>query len=181
MAASNVYLVPIDFSKTSLTALDYAVRLARENKMELQLIHVIPAPPPLTMENGAADFLQDYYDPSEKSAVKQLKRLAQRKKLGSGKHRFVVIKRGEPARVIADHAKKSRASLIIMGSHGRTGLKRLMLGSIAERTLRYARCPVLIVKVGVGLWRRRAAANPSREKPMARVMTCVVPLDFSSS
>jgi hypothetical protein len=45
-----------------------------------------------------------------------------------------------------DYAKEIRASMIIMGSHGRTGFRRLMLGSIAERTLRYAECPVLIVK-----------------------------------
>ncbi len=51
-----------------------------------------------------------------------------------------------PGGMIADLARRSRASMIIMGSHGRTGLQRLMLGSIAERTLRYAKCPVLIVK-----------------------------------
>ena len=50
------------------------------------------------------------------------------------------------ADVIVRHAKKLRASMIIMGSHGRTGLRRLLLGSVAERTLRYAKCPVLIVK-----------------------------------
>jgi nucleotide-binding universal stress UspA family protein len=43
-------------------------------------------------------------------------------------------------------AKKLKASMIVMGSHGRTGVSRLMLGSVAERTLRYAECPVLIVK-----------------------------------
>jgi nucleotide-binding universal stress UspA family protein len=48
--------------------------------------------------------------------------------------------------VIVNQAKKARAAMIIMGSHGRTGLKRLVVGSVAERTLRYARCPVLIVK-----------------------------------
>jgi nucleotide-binding universal stress UspA family protein len=58
----------------------------------------------------------------------------------------VIVQRGDPARVIANQAKKTRARMIVMGSHGRTGLKRLVLGSVAERTLRYARCPVLIVK-----------------------------------
>jgi nucleotide-binding universal stress UspA family protein len=51
-----------------------------------------------------------------------------------------------PAEVIARQAKKLHASMIIMGSHGRTGLQRLLLGSVAERTLRLAGCPVLIVK-----------------------------------
>jgi nucleotide-binding universal stress UspA family protein len=48
--------------------------------------------------------------------------------------------------VIARQAKRLRVSMIIMGSHGRTGLHRFLLGSVAERTLRYASCPVLIVK-----------------------------------
>ena len=50
------------------------------------------------------------------------------------------------ADIIVRQAKKLRASMIVMGSHGRTGLSRLLLGSVAERTLRYATCPVLIVK-----------------------------------
>jgi nucleotide-binding universal stress UspA family protein len=50
------------------------------------------------------------------------------------------------ADVIAKQAKKLRAAMIVMGSHGRTGLQRFLLGSVAERTLRYADCPVLIVK-----------------------------------
>lgn len=60
--------------------------------------------------------------------------------------RFVLIKGRDPARGIAAQARKSRVSMIIMGAHGRTGLKRLVLGSVAEKTLRHARCPVLIVK-----------------------------------
>jgi nucleotide-binding universal stress UspA family protein len=50
------------------------------------------------------------------------------------------------AEIIAQQARKLRATMIIMGSHGRTGLQRFLIGSVAERTLRYARCPVLIVK-----------------------------------
>lgn len=146
MAASKTYLVPVDFSKTSLTALDYAVRLARENKMRIQLLHVIPAPPSFSMADETAGFLRDYYDFSERNALKQLENLARRKNLRPGNYSFIITKRGDPARAIADQAKKARASMIIMGSHGRTGLKRLMLGSVAERTLRYAECPVLIVK-----------------------------------
>ncbi|OGQ54809.1 MAG: hypothetical protein A2W66_12895 [Deltaproteobacteria bacterium RIFCSPLOWO2_02_56_12] len=69
-----------------------------------------------------------------------------RKHLKPGQCRSMLIRGVDPGRTIADLARRSRASMIIMGSHGRTGLQRLMLGSIAERTLRYAKCPVLIVK-----------------------------------
>lgn len=146
MAASKTYLVPVDFSKTSETALNYAIRLARENKMKLQLLHAIPPPPAVSMADETGQFLQDYYNFTEKDALKRLKKLAQREYLRSVGQRPVILKRGDPAHVIADQAKKSRASMIIMGSHGRSGLKRLMLGSVAERTLRYAECPVLVVK-----------------------------------
>ena len=79
-------------------------------------------------------------------ARRQMDQLVRKKKLEAGRFQAVIIHRGDPAQRIADHAKKARASMIVMGSHGRTGLRRLMLGSVAERTLRYARCPVLIVK-----------------------------------
>jgi nucleotide-binding universal stress UspA family protein len=84
-------------------------------------------------------------------ARSEINKLVRRKKLKSGSFKTVIVKRGDPAQVIAREAKKSRAAMIVMGSHGRTGLKRLVLGSVAERTLRYARCPVLIVKKFIAL------------------------------
>lgn len=81
-----------------------------------------------------------------KDAEKQMKDLVKRKKLNPGEYRTVILRRGDPATMIANQAKRSRVSMIVMGSHGRTGFKRLVLGSVAERTLRYAWCPVLIVK-----------------------------------
>lgn len=144
MAASETYLVPVDFSKTLEIALDYAIRLARALNAKLQLLHAVP-PPTLPIGDEKAEFLRQYYDSSENDAIKRLTNLVGRKKLGSGKQ-LIIVRTGDPARVIADQAQKSRASMIIMGSHGRTGLERLMLGSVAERTIRYAKCPVPIVK-----------------------------------
>jgi nucleotide-binding universal stress UspA family protein len=77
---------------------------------------------------------------------KQMKRLVKRKKLKPAECRVLILKGGDPATMIANQARRSRVSMIVMGSHGRTGFKRLILGSVAERTLRYASCPVLIVK-----------------------------------
>ncbi|MEW6587059.1 MAG: universal stress protein [Nitrospirota bacterium] len=59
-----------------------------------------------------------------------------------------LVKEGEPHEVITSAAKESEAGIIVMGSHGRTGLKRLLMGSVAERVLGYAPCPVLIVRSG---------------------------------
>ena len=73
-------------------------------------------------------------------------KLLQRKKMKPMKYRVVFERATDIGWAIARQAKKLRASVIVMGSHGRTGLQRLLLGSVAERTLRYAECPVLIVK-----------------------------------
>jgi nucleotide-binding universal stress UspA family protein len=97
-------------------------------------------------EGGTADMVLELQRAMEESAEKGMKRLVSRKQLRRGQYRSLIVRGGDPARVIAGRAKRSRASMIIMGSHGRTGLKRFMLGSVAERTLRYADCPVLIVK-----------------------------------
>ena len=75
-----------------------------------------------------------------------MKKLIRRLRLKPAEYRPVFVRGTDVALAIKAEAKKSRASMIIMGSQGRAGLGRLMLGSVAERTLRYVRCPVLIVK-----------------------------------
>jgi nucleotide-binding universal stress UspA family protein len=57
-----------------------------------------------------------------------------------------IVREGKPYQVIADTARDQKAGLIVMGSHGRTGLKRLLMGSVTERVIGHAPCPVLVVK-----------------------------------
>ena len=142
MPASKTYLVPVDFSKGSEFALNHAIKLAGASKGKLLLVHVLSMTFAFPME---VDF-SDIFDILEKDAREKMRKLVQRKHLKPGQCRSMLIRGVDPGRTIADLARRSRASMIIMGSHGRTGLQRLMLGSIAERTLRYAKCPVLIVK-----------------------------------
>jgi nucleotide-binding universal stress UspA family protein len=142
MAAAKTYLVPLDFSKCSEKALTHAVRLARENRGKLLLVHVITEPASMV----PVQFREDYFNALEKEALQLGRRSAGRHKLKADNYRFVALRGGDAARLIAGQAKKSRVSMIVMGSHGRTGLGRLILGSVAEKTLRYADCPVLIVK-----------------------------------
>lgn len=142
MAKSNVYLVPVDFSKTSEIALNQAIKLARENKGRLVLLHVIADP-----ARGVPFFLRArYYAELEREAQRSFSKLRLDRRLSKRRCRFVIVRGPNPGRLIAKQAERSRAAMIIMGSHGRTGLKRLVLGSVAERTVRYAECPVLIVK-----------------------------------
>lgn len=142
MATSKTYLVPVDFSKGSEAALRFAVRLAKRDRSKLIVLHVVSAVFAFPLEAGFFDIIQRL----EQDARQALAKFAKRLRLKPSAFRPRLIRAAEPASAIADQAKKSHAAMIIMGSHGRTGLQRLMLGSVAERTLRYARCPVLIVK-----------------------------------
>ena len=139
---SNIYLVPLDFSRDSEKAFDYALALARERNGKLVALHVAPAELIYPPTGGRFDF----YRLLERDAREHFSRLAKRKKLKPEDCRFIVARGTNFAEVIVRQAKKIRVAMIIMGSHGRTGLQRLLLGSVAERTLRYAECPVLIVK-----------------------------------
>jgi nucleotide-binding universal stress UspA family protein len=142
MATAKTYLVPVDFSKGSEIALKHAIKMARDNNGRVLLVHVISTTFAFPLEVGFSDI----FDAMEKDAQRGIKKLAQRVRLRPREYRSILTTGGDTARLIADLAKKYRAYMIIMGSHGRTGLRRLMLGSVAERTLRYAECPVLIVK-----------------------------------
>ena len=140
--ASKTYLVPVDFSKGSEAALDSAIRIAKQHRGKLLLLHVISTAFAFPPETGFADI----FEALEKNARESMQRLIRRKRLKPRQCRSMLIAGVNPADVIAAAAKKSRAAMIVMGSHGKTGFQRFMLGSVAERTLRYAHCPVLIVK-----------------------------------
>jgi universal stress protein A len=136
---SKTYLVAVDFSKGSDIAFQHALRISRENNGKLVLLHVLNE----NMFHPRRIWPKSH---TEKQARDGLKRMVAKSGLEPGEYRFVIVWGRDMARTIASHAKKLHASMIIMGSHGRTGLTRLMLGSVAERTLRYAECPVLVVK-----------------------------------
>lgn len=139
---AKTYIVPVDFSKGSEAALDHAIRLAKENRAKLVLLHVVSTNFAFPLEAG----FPEIFDALEKNARDGMKKLVRRKRLKAGRYRALLVTGFNPADVIAATAKRLGASMIVMGSHGRTGLQRFMIGSVAERTLRYARCPVLIVK-----------------------------------
>jgi universal stress protein A len=148
MASVKTYLVPIDFSKSSEAALSYAVGEARNDSGKLFLLHVIPTSA-YTLAGtggGAPGMYVDYIKIAEESAEKEMQKLIKKYHLKPNEYRSKIVRGGDPPDVIAKQAKKARAAMIIMGSHGRTGVSRLFLGSVAERTLRYAACPTLIVK-----------------------------------
>lgn len=142
MATLKRYLVPVDFSRGSDKAFDHALKLARESRAKLIALHVVPVE---MVYSPIADQF-DLYDLMERETRENFRKFLKRKRLQPKDCGLALARGTDFGRVIARQAKRLRASMIIMGSHGRTGLHRFLLGSVAERTLRYASCPVLIVK-----------------------------------
>jgi universal stress protein A len=160
-------LVPVDFSSDSLKALAYARDFAGLFGAELSILHVVepiyyatPADMYVTTPN-----LTMLLEEQRRVGARQLARLAAEleKKGQSGR---TMLKTGAPAQVIIDTARSTRADLIIMATHGRTGLAHMLMGSVAEKVVRGAACPVLTVRRGVGK-RRRARKTALRGRKRA--------------
>jgi nucleotide-binding universal stress UspA family protein len=137
-------LVPVDFSPHAERALDYAITLARKLPARLLLLHVIHALPLGVTEMGSAlpeAYLQDIESEVRQSLGKYLQRLSE-----AGLEGEIAIVHGVPFEEITQIAKAREVHLIVMGTHGRTGLEHLFLGSVAEKVVRLAACPVLVTR-----------------------------------
>ncbi len=133
-------VVPFDFSDHALQAINKALHLAK-NPQQIHVLHVLPFMIPTepgvvwaTIDDGsrithALESLRDAL-PVDKFGNVQLD-----------------VRLGDPGQVVADRADELGAELIVVGSHGRTGFTRLVLGSVAERVTRLAHCAVLVVKL----------------------------------
>jgi nucleotide-binding universal stress UspA family protein len=139
--AKKSVLVPIDFSDASLAALEEALSLV-DSPSHVHAIHVLAD---LTSE---ADFIREAMSLDErKNSAEAL--LAAKLTAAGAEGVEPIIREGSAGEVIAGVAKDLGCDLIVMPSHGRQGLSRLLLGSVAERVLRLAPCPVLVIR-GMG-------------------------------
>jgi universal stress protein A len=140
-------LVPTDFSPPSDAALDYARILAAKFGSALQVLHVIDDP------TAASEFVPDGFAASTDSIRAGLVAHS-RERLDAlvtavdraRYHAHIETLFGGPAQTIVDYALAVGAGLIVMGTHGRTGLAHLLMGSVAEQVVRTAPCPVLTVR-----------------------------------
>jgi nucleotide-binding universal stress UspA family protein len=148
-------LVPLDFSDCSQVAFDCGARLAREFHSELLLVHVIdPMCYPLGDEYGGVHSAR-LMEEERASAESEMNKLARNEKARCS----VRIAEGSPAREICQLAKRD-VDLIIAPTHGRTGLGHVLIGSVAERVVRHANCPVLVIPVRGKL--KTGRARPAR-------------------
>ncbi len=132
-------LVPVDFSADSLAAIEVG-RMLVDQPEHLHVVHVLIDLAPL--EAG------EVWGVADPRARTEQAELSLREKLSAshltGVHSAVLL--GEPAHGIANYAQEKNIELIVIPSHGRTGITRLLIGSVAERVVRLAHCPVLVLR-----------------------------------
>ena len=140
-------LLPTDFSECAAHAVPVAAQLARGAGARLLCLHVVEPVVPAVGWSPVAEPLPlaDISERLEDSATRELPKLARTAEC-AGLDVEEVIAHGEPASEIVRVAKERGADLIVISSHGRTGLGRILFGSTAESVVRYAHCPVLVVK-----------------------------------
>jgi nucleotide-binding universal stress UspA family protein len=162
MAAIRRIVHATDFSPASRPAFSRALDLARANRAELVVLHVMTTPILYTPEGYA---LPQTYDrllaDTQAAARKQLDRLVAGAKARGVRARGVLLEGVAHDRIVRA-ARSARADLLVIGTHGRTGLARLFLGSVASRVIATATCPVLSVRARTRSGPPRAAAGRRR-------------------
>ena len=132
-------LFPTDFSTASDAALIHAENFAKQSSATLVVLHV--EEPPLAY--GGGELYYGLPEPSSERILEMLKNVCPHDSDISFEHRLVM---GDPASEIVRVAKEEHPELIVLGTHGRTGLSRILMGSVAEAVVRHAPCPVLIYR-----------------------------------
>ena len=167
MMIKNI-LCAIDRSPSSLQAFGYAIAVAKWQSARLDLLEVIEeAPPP-----GASRAPKSNVVPNEtrRALERDLRRVLTARRASDVKVE-ISMRKGNVVQEILAHARTTRSDLLVIGTHGRGGVQRLVLGSVAEKVLRLATCPVLTLRSGVRLARR--SRSPFK--------TILCPTDFSAA
>jgi nucleotide-binding universal stress UspA family protein len=143
MTLPRIILAATDFSEHADHALDYAVELAAQLGARVHLVHAISIPPIGLPEATVVDgvpLIERVTAEAEEALEVRAARYRDRTELD------VHLDVGDPREVVDQIAKRIGADLIVMGTHGRRGVKRVLLGSVAEAIVRTAPCPVLTIR-----------------------------------
>jgi nucleotide-binding universal stress UspA family protein len=144
MIPFETFLVPVDFSAHSDKALDHAIELAKSFGAKVHVLHAYHLPIQVATPDQIV-IPQDFWTSVRDAAARKLEK-ALHKVTEAGLEGESHLSEMPAAQAIAQTAEKVGADLIIMGTRGLTGLKHVLLGSVAERTIRMAPCPVMTVK-----------------------------------
>lgn len=158
MEMFRTIVCPTDFSEASYIALESAQDLARYFDSELIVVHVVEPIPPVPVDtDGSMRFdVFQYEDELMTSAEKLLQETMSQRLRGEVHARSVVVG-GVPWEEVVRVATEAKADLLVIATHGRAGWKHLLFGSVTEKVIRVAPCPVLVVRAP------RRGASPSEE------------------
>ena len=166
-------LVPIDFSPASMRMLDYAAAFAKRFNANVHLVHVYP-PDEAALVPGAGDLIRQTAEELFNDQLLPVHRKQVRSFLPQNYH----VRSGIAYQEICELAREIQADLIVLATRGHTGLKRVLLGSTAERVVRMAPCPVIVIRQKKQ--KSRAVSRPTKGKPVEfDVRKILVPVDFS--
>ena len=146
MARIRRIVHPSDFSSASLPAFRKAVALAKENKATLIIVHVLPTLPMVADAYMAASAYDEMLRAQRRQAEKAMDRLVKRARAAAVRATGHIVDFGAVSDAIVRFAKRQRADLIVMGTHGHGVLAKILLGSVAERVISRAPCPVMTVR-----------------------------------
>ncbi len=138
-------LLPTDFGTNSATATKYACELAAKYDAELHLLHTLEIHPIATPDFGMGLALPRYAEESKAAAEVALNGLLD-STWSKGRKVVQAIVEGSPVKEIVGYARTQNIDLIVISTHGRTGLAHVLMGSVAENVVRTAPCPVLTVR-----------------------------------
>lgn len=144
MTPKNI-LVPIDFSQASERALDYACALGSQLGAKIHLVNALGAALPELNATLSEAMFQSLRDGHQAALAKLADPRRALVEIGE-----VVVRDGDPRDIILDVAEKLGIDLIVIGTHGRRGISRMVLGSVAEDVSRRSPCPVLLVRMKKG-------------------------------
>lgn len=143
-ASINKILVPVDYSKCSLAGLRYAIKFAKKVSASLIVLNVVDLGPQLMTDGYAMYDLSPYKEAAARASELQMRTFLRGVNFGSVPFETLGAAEFCPEGIYRV-AEKEKVDLIILATHGRTGLKHILIGSVAERVVRRAPCPVLVV------------------------------------
>jgi universal stress protein A len=146
MASKTPIVFPTDFSETSVAALDWARRMADQLDGELHCITVVE--PPIVYTAMEVPTAVPTVEELIAQAQAQMDEFARDKLTGFANPPVAKVLEGRPVDEITGYAKEAGAAMIVMSTHGRSGIRHLLIGSTAEGVVRHAECPVLTVRGG---------------------------------
>ena len=146
MARIRRIVHPTDFSKASLPAFRKALGLAKENKAALPILHVLPSMPMVADAYMAATAYDALLRGQRAQAEKSMARLVKRARAAGVRATGKIVDFGVVSDTVVRFAKRERADMIVMGTHGHGVFAKILLGSVAERVISHASCPVLTVR-----------------------------------